>query len=662
MAEITLQLTALNRGAYSDQSGVYPLATLPTEEIMGYNKYIASFSAFPSQYNYRTIYNCKLHLYVYPGVNNYGNALISKIGCAANYRSWNPATVTYNDINISRLDINALTPAFNSLTWQPVAATLADYKVSSILERGILFIAEDGYSYSTGPKFVTTGANAPYLTVSVSDSDVYLKVYSASPTGGYQAKSQQCTFNWTYSSSGSSLVTPTLTNSKFKWRTSSSATAVVIDCGTNLTYTMPANTVSTDSFQWQCEITDSTGYTSTSEWYTISTLEALSTANCIAPKNICLDGGSQNEFTWEHIISTGTAQTRADLQYSSNAGSTWNTLATVSGSQQSKIISAGFFSSGEYLWRVRTYNTDNNAGSWSDACAFSVISAPSTPIVSSEQNPKPLVSWQSSDQQGFRVTIDGIYDSGIVYGSETSHRLGMYLPDGTYTVKVKVQNSYGIWSAEGSAPINVTNTAGPSMTLSCEIGTNFMLTWTPQLSYAYYLVYRDNVPIAKIRENSYNDKTAIGEHTYFIRGIYASNQYYGLSNTITVNVSVDNPTLYALNEDVSLELITTDSSYSEINVEESIVAAEMIISAADYPLIELSRHKNKSVAFTVSYKYENSDRLVFERLLGKEVSIKTPKGSIAYGTLLGISKREHTFFITYNCTLKQSAIDEEVKL
>jgi len=541
-------------------------------------------------------------------------------------------------------------------------------KLRELITYGFYFtwcrnVTEPQYGDPVYPAFISKGTDLPTLELTLSDTDNTLSVGSCSPTSGYRAKYNANTYTWSTLENNFSAYAPTVTSSKFRWRTSSSATPTVIDCGTALSYTMPANTVSTDTFEWSAEITDNTGHVSTSDWYTISTLEATSTATIVEPKNVTIDGSSANRFEWLHNISTGTSQTKADLQYSTDNGSTWTQFATAIGSSTNTIIQANTFIAGSYIWRVRTYNTDNVAGSWSETKPFTVIAKPTVSAVTSEQNPKPKITWQSAGQQAYRVYINDVFDSGVLFGTNNYYNLPIYLDDGTYTVNVIVQNSFGLWSDEGSAPIIVNNTAGTPMTL---IGINssdgIVLSWTSVLSYAYYVVYRDNVPIAKIRDNTFTDHIALGQHSYFIRGIYASSKNYGLSNTIDADISVDELMITNLGTYESLSIELTDSSYAELYVSDEIQNTSIYISASDYPINEISHFKSKSISFECAFTKNSDLSKRFKNMLGKLVCIKTTSGTSVVGNLLQQQKRENYFFEKYSCILNQTNYGEEIQL
>ena len=122
---------------------------------------------------------------------------------------------------------------------------------------------------------------------------------------------------------------------------------------------MPAGTITDGANYEYCWVaTDQFGVQWVSDWYTFNTIDATSTAEAASPVSALIDGDDDNIFTWRHIISTGSAQTKAELQKKTEDGD-WESLVTVTGPETSTIIPGNSFTSGSWYWRVRTYNADS---------------------------------------------------------------------------------------------------------------------------------------------------------------------------------------------------------------------------------------------------------------------------------------------------------------
>ena len=459
-------------------------------------------------------------------------------------------------------------------TWAESAVTYLTRPAYETVERiGILYYNDPGYKrvysmFSTSDPYRLLIGNGimvhtllwgscyssraaseyrPYFKITHSDIPVTGTIESPSPSTGYVPKTKANMFLWSLGKSGECYGEITQTAATFKWRTAAGQTEHTIDCGTTMGCTVPANTFTTDSVQWQVVITTNTGETLTSDWYTLSTVETTSTAYILEPKTAVLDGSIVNRFRWQHIISTGTTQAAADLQSSAD-NATWETLGYVSGAELYYDVPANTFAAGQRYWRVRTYNTDNVAGTWSDAASFTVVAAPAAPTVSATQTPRPLITWQATGQQGYQITV-GSHDSGLVFGVDNSYKLPIYLPDGAYTVRVRVQNQYGLWSEWGSCPLTVANTPGSAITLTATNDDgDAALSWTGGAASEHW-IYRNGVRIATETGATYVDRYALGETVYRVRAVSDADDNYTNSNIAAVELTASYPKIRAVGED-----------------------------------------------------------------------------------------------------------------
>lgn len=504
-------------------------------------------------------------------------------------------------------------------------------------------------------------ANPPYLEVSIGDEIIGLTISNAAPSNGSIVAANSNVFSWKEAASGTCYAEISRTSAKFRWRKSASDTVKEIAVpGTATSITIPANTFSGDSIQWQLSVTANSGVTTTSDWMTLSLTDVDSTAVAVAPDRAVLDGSSSNVFKWEHVISTGTAQTKAELQQSTD-GSTWTALATVTGAANTWTAPAGTFTSGTKYWRVRTCNSKGAAGAWSAATQFIVLAAPATPpvsIVSTE--PRPEIRWQSDEQQAYQVEIDGVYASGTRFGTGKTWKAPFYLADGNYTVRVRVQNEYGFWSPWGTAALPVTNVPGGAITLTAEGGIEAALSWMPG-SFDYYLVYRDGVAIAKVTEPSYTDAASIGGVRYQVRGCYDNSDNYSLSEAVEVTVSTDKVRLYDMERGEWLHFLYDSSAHRSTGLSLSQDIQYVQLSGHTYPVAERSEFKSRALRITCVCA-DDAERQSLRALLGHMTCCKTPEGNMTIGYPASISESSDDFFSTYSFTIEQIDRKEEIDI
>ena len=513
-------------------------------------------------------------------------------------------------------------------------------------------------------ELATTGTDRPYLTTSVDDSFVCgLNVGSLSPSDGAIIKTEQNVFGWLASDPEQCLAELKQISAIFRWRAGTSGTIHTINVsGNTQSVTVPANTFAgTTSIQWQVAVTANSGVVTTSNWVTLSTADATSTAAPLSPVDTVIDGSKDVLFQWQHSISTGTAQSKADLQKSTD-GSTWTTLATVTGAARQWTCPAGTLTSSIKYWRVRTYNADGVAGEWSDAAQIVVIAAPTAPSIQIKSTgPRPSISWQTSEQEAYQVELDGKLSGGTHYGTDKTWTSPAYLADGSHTVRVRVQNQYGMWSDWGAAALPVTNTPGASISLTVQASSVADLSWQTSGSYDFYLVYRNEKPIAKLTQTQYTDELSSGSVTYQVRGCYADSGNYGISQAVTVDVRADVHQVSDLASGLTLRLPYSDSQHRQTTRTVSRQVELLQLSGAYYPVAVEVDSGTDSLSITAALTDETQVRQLMN-LVGKLVCAKTPQGDMVIGYITSLPKQHDGFINVFNFSVERIDYDDEVTL
>ena len=275
-------------------------------------------------------------------------------------------------------------------------------------------------------------------------------------------------------------------------------------------------------------------------------------------------------------------------------------------------------------------------------------------------NPRPEIRWQSDEQQAYQVEIDGVYASGTRFGTGKTWKAPFYLADGSYTVRVRVQNEYGFWSPWGTAALPVTNVPGSAITLTAEGGIEAVLSWTPG-SFDYYLVYRDGVAIAKVTEPSYTDAASIGSVSYQVRGCYDNSDNYSLSEAVEVTVSTDKVRLYDMERGEWLHFLSDSSAHRSTGLSLSQDIQYVQLSGHTYPVAERSEFKSRALRITCVCA-DDAERQALRALLGHLTCCKTPEGNMTIGYPASISESSDDFFSTYSFTIEQIDRKEEIDL
>lgn len=615
---------------------------------------LIGFSNTADSIKFKEIESCELYLHGIGLVSTWPYGLTFWAYSLA--EPFDETTVTYNTA-----------PGTTNPYWRPFAKASTEKSWSSgnaMYSSAMWLWYKNGISVDEINTLDTAMSNyRPYMLVTYRDNDVTATLSGMSPASGYVPKGSANVFSWALTRSGACLEEVKATSTIFRWRAGRSGTINTIACGTAQKVTVPAGTFTTNDIQWSVSVTLNTGETVTSDWITLSTAEAASTAKPISPSGIVIDATIANRFSWQHIISTGTPQSKADMQWSAD-GTTWNTLATVTGENQYYDVPANTFTSGTKYWRVRTYNTDGTASAWSDKAEFIAINAPSAPsIVIQSTGPRPRITWQTSEQEAYQLTMSSGYASGTVYGTEKAWRSPVYLSDGSYTVRVRVQNKYGMWSEWSAAALPISHTEGEAITLTVTAGHEAALTWQTAGSYDFYLVERDGVAIARTVQKQYIDHTSIGSVTYRVRGCYDESDNYGVSNSDTVEILPETNMICDLETGVWLEMRLSETQLRTNRTSFSAGVSTVHLAGLAYPVEERSEQRERAMSVACAWPHaQRAAALALEALVGRLVCLKDRYGNMAIGSLPSLESNCDEFMRRYSFTISHTNREEAITI
>ena len=483
---------------------------------------------------------------------------------------------------------------------------------------------------------------------------------SNAPTSGYVNPRTATSFSWEFIPSGTYYpVSPYAQSSAtLYWRVKNASTWNSVSAGTAKTKSISANTFPTAStIQWYVSATDTYGTTSTTPTYEFSTAAGAVTATPVSPADSVEDNSAAITFTWNVTSADGQAQSGSELQYSTN-GNSWTALGTVSGSGTSYVCPTNTLPSGTIYWRVRASNIDGTAGAWSSAVSFVSFGAPQTPTVTVVPGNFPLIRWQTDVQEAYRVTVAG-KTYGPVFGTEKSFQLTDPLSAGDYTAEVEVQNSFGLWSAKGTAFFTVVNTvhARPHITAS-KFGVDARIDYTVSniSSTNDVFIFRDGVKIASVpvaETGTFVDRHVLGTHSYQV--IVRINDYYAAYSqeqargTLKV-CGAPRIAPFSGGEWMKLRLSETTRRTEGFSRQRQISLRHF--TGAEYPVAEVSPYTDASGSYDCAF--ENvEDANAFEALFGQVVILKTKANNVVIGVLSGYEKQVNRHYIAYTFTIQR---------
>lgn len=612
-----------------------------------------SFSAFVIPYVHHDPYLGKDD--VYP-VQLAGSSIESK---------WDESKVTWNT-QPSRTANVLYTSGSNLKTGMYVNSyydvTRLDY-IKSILTYGLHLKATSyevlGAAYAQVATNHAEAERVPYIVLTYDDEDVHLTISSVSPVSGNYPRVADTRFAWSVRASGASLDPVTLANATFRWRPAGETAYTEIDCGTRLSYTVPANTFTTASIQWQVVIEDSGGHVTTSDWYTIDTSDVEYSCEIVSPKSEIVDGSQAIPIQFKVYNSTGQTPQSLRFDFYGNDG-IWRGW-TVSGSDWSDWRVSGVTRTwtmprdshmpiGEMQVRMYVNNTDGAAGSVATT-TFLRLSAPDAPSVSVEAVPRAVVRWQASGQVAYRVTLDGtVY--GPYFGTTNAFTSPELLPDGQHTAVVEVQGEYGLWSEPGSYSFAVENQPVGTLLLDGSFGLDAYLSLAASWSGPYdFWIYRDGKRIARTGAELYTDRLALGEHEYQVFAVFASGNYTASNRVTGTPVCQSMAITPAEEESVWLMLETSASSDRAESYSYSKTHSLRHFLGAEYPVLEESTFADLSGSFEAAFM-DKDQADAFWALRGKVVILKA-RDEAMVGLLANVRKTRTHYLHSFSFELQQ---------
>jgi hypothetical protein len=343
-----------------------------------------------------------------------------------------------------------------------------------------------------------------------------------------------------------------------------------------------------------------------------TTTDAAAVTTCISPSGAFTSGDVT--FVWSHATEYGTPQYAYDLQYSNNNGSSWTTLASHVVTPNT-TTSTTLNDAGVYIWRVRTYNSNDVVGNWAEASFVNQVPANPATNLNVTTKGRPTVSWAAVSQSAYQVQFllgnSVAYDSGAVYTSETSHFVNKYFDDTrSYVARVRIYNALGEtseWVETGYQQPSVTD-----VEFAVEsTGNGATITITPKVDFVKYYILRNGKPIALVNGDTYTDPYAVGLTNYGVVGVTSADQ----SDIQTQGIRVNYPhaTLIAQNGEQFLINKRVDSAYEvQTNNEADVNKAQFL--GDSYPSHYASNMRLKS--FSISCF---DDQGIMEGLLGTMV-------------------------------------------
>ena len=483
-----------------------------------------------------------------------------------------------------------------------------------------------------------------------------------SPTSGYADPRNAITFFWFFSTGSSNYPQE---SADFYWRVAGSeAWNHVAASGTTQSVTIPANTFPRlSNIEWYLTGTDIGGTYSETQVYTFSTTASTARAVCTEPVGKAMDGAKPITLKWIVQNEDGSTATRTIVRWKrpEESQSAWHELLDTTDAVTEYTVPANTFSAGPVDWLVIAYNRDDVAGPESQA-SFVCILAPDPPSgLSATPVPMTEISWQSTGQEAYEVSIDGVVVKQGFGSDVYSYQTETPLPDGTHSITVRIQGSYGLWSEPAETQIFVTNVPKGSITLTGVFRTDAELFWAydgedePET----IAIYRDGKWIGTATgADSFTDRYVLGEHEYIIE-YWFEDGYYTRSNTASGTMGCRCPMIAELSGGPWLSLRLSEHETRTQTFTRRRASALTHITARKYPVLELSEQEDLTGDFECAF-LDRDEAEAFKRLFGKTVILKSSGGMVIMGGLTETSLTVTRFYSSYTFSIQQIHVEDFV--
>ena len=380
-----------------------------------------------------------------------------------------------------------------------------------------------------------------------------------------------------------------------------------------------------------------------------TTEDQLPSASGIAPINVVTNG--LVTFRWNYSIPTGTEQKAYDIQISANALD-WTTVQDhiyTSVKECSVKINAG-----EWFWRIRGYNQNDIAGSWSEVYKFINNTPPDPPqIIKIRPGGRPGFDWTSADQIAYEYKLIGddyLFESGIIYGTEKNCLINDYIKNGNYHFQLRVFNAYGHSSEWVSSQYSQAISLTIIFASAAQKEDGIYLSWYSDESYPIYYVLRNGIPIAKTNNRFYLDRYCNGENQYIIRGV-------------TANDLFSDGEVQAVFKAQKTELVTEGKTVSlsqRINAKRTInYTVSPDVSALDFIGRKKPVHSFGTAikrAWSITCKAPED----IEELIGKTVYLRSPLKDRGFVVITGISAERGKYGDDTTISLEETDYQERI--
>lgn len=360
---------------------------------------------------------------------------------------------------------------------------------------------------------------------------------------------------------------------------------------------------------------------------TLTYSEYVPQTKTIYPKDVYARQGEAIEFSWNYSSQSDAALASSKIEYSKN-GTSFTALAEVTEAVSSYRYEGDALGKSDTYWRVTVKDT-NGTTAVSDVSGFYIIGKPDTPVITGTSNDaKPVIRWNAVEQSAYEIEV---YQNGVLCESEkksvrtAEYQCKKFYSNGKFTVKIRVMNSFELWSDTASKVLTLAAPAcaKPDITLTVS-GMDVIVTTQAEGTCYLYRTIGGTTEMVKTFERSAVDTTipsaTVAE--YFIRKYDGG---YADSESKAAQVEIDGfvidcagqRVIAKYSDDVNLDFSET------IDTE----AVTVLYAGREYPCMEAGEHKTRMITRTAILKKEDYEKLKKIKNCSKPIMYRDKTGN-----------------------------------
>ena len=317
------------------------------------------------------------------------------------------------------------------------------------------------------------------------------------------------------------------------------------------------------------------------------------------PVDVYLNQDSEVTFKWAYNTESGAKQNKYEIDWKKSGDNVWTNLVTGTGINNSYTARANTFPVTLIDWRCRTTDELGQVSEYSYA-KFVIKGKPPAPAITEVKNDALTeIYWNSSDQVMYEIELlkNGLRLDYIKASlSERYYLPDMFLADGTYEFRIRIMNSFNLWSDFTSRIFTITTTKPNKANIKVSLNADKTTITSDRAGYLYRIEEGNDILIHIFEdEGTYVDnEIRHGIRTgYFVR-TYSNG--YSDSDIQYLNAKIEG--FIISNSEVSVNLNKSEEKYMSFH--ERIGKSKLLInySGRSYPLEEVGEFETLEITRT----------------------------------------------------------------